>query len=191
VIASVGTLELDRNPTGLWQALRLFLQAHPEMRDRIELHFVGKVDGAVFFDTTDLSDLIRLPGYVSHKDALTMMRNADLLLLPLNQIDSANTKGRIPGKLFEYIAMEKPILMLGDISSDAGKIIAGLHGSWCVDNQDADAILKILEDLVIRQSHNGTEMAADASHYQRRTLTSVLASLLDKTKEATASVKSQ
>lgn len=180
-IASVGTLELDRNPLGLWKALRQIRERNPDAAKRIQIHFAGKVDQAIFLDTPDLMDMITNHGYISHQEALALMKNADLLLLPLNQIDSANAKGRIPGKLFEYLAMKKPVLMLGDVNSDSGKIVSSLGNSWCVENQDSDTILRILEGVLGATVAHATDNGLDTSRYERRSLTHDLADLLNAT----------
>ncbi len=60
-------------------------------------------------------------GYLSHREAITLTKSADLLL---NFIFIGAQTQMISGKLLEYIATEAPILSLGDPNSEAGKFIA-------------------------------------------------------------------
>ena len=59
-------------------------------------------------------------GYLSHKEAVKLMKSADLLV---NFIFSGAEQQMISGKLLEYIATEKPILCLGDPDSEAGRFL--------------------------------------------------------------------
>lgn len=179
IIANIGTLEMDRNPRGLWKALNRLTAQRPELKDHLQVHVAGKIDGAIIQEAGEVSSLINNHGYLSHQEALSLMRQADILLLPLNEIDSANTKGRIPGKLFEYIAIGKPILMLGTRDSDAGRIVSQLGDSWCVDNDDDDTILRILETSIANQHSTLPVRNFDHERFERRKLTGELASVLN------------
>jgi hypothetical protein len=155
------------------------IQQHPELQSNIEIHLAGKTDTVILQDLEDLASMIKLRGYISHKDALMLMRQAHLLLLPLNEISSANTIGRIPGKLFEYIAMDKPILMLGNKDSDAGKIIAELGDSWCIDNSDDESVFRILHDMILNSKGERAKRNVDVMRFERRKLTGDLAVVLN------------
>jgi hypothetical protein len=49
-------------------------------------------------------------GYVSHGEAIAHQRRSQVLLLI--EIDSEDTKSIIPGKLFEYMVSNRPIIEL-------------------------------------------------------------------------------
>ncbi len=53
----------------------------------------------------------RIIEYVTHEEAVNYQRRSQLLLLA--EIDSPQTRGIIPGKLFEYLAAKRPILAIG------------------------------------------------------------------------------
>ena len=57
----------------------------------------------------------------SHEEALVHQRSSQVLLLI--EIDSEDTKCIIPGKLFEYMVSERPILAIGPKDSDFENII--------------------------------------------------------------------
>jgi glycosyltransferase involved in cell wall biosynthesis len=178
-IASIGTLEMDRNPTALWLALGRLLKDQPDLMSKVRIQLAGKVDGVIIEDAGVAAPLIQNLGYLSHHSALSLMQQADILLLLMNKIDSANTMGRIPGKLFEYIATGRPILMLGNPASDAGRLVAQLDNSWCVPYDDPDAILRILQTSINSAHTAGDFNRADLSRFERKTLTQDLAAALD------------
>jgi hypothetical protein len=53
--------------------------------------------------------------------ALKMAKGCSLLLLLLNK--AKNAKGRLPGKLYEYLRLRRPVIALGFKDSDAEEII--------------------------------------------------------------------
>ena len=74
----------------------------------MELRLVGQVDYSVIktYRKYGIEGRVKLVGSVSRKEALNKMSASVLLLLLLNQ--QANAKGRMPGKLFEYLAVRRP-----------------------------------------------------------------------------------
>ena len=71
----------------------------------------------------NLQDFFSFSGYISKEKSLNKLMDADVLLLPLET--SATSKHNnlfIPGKLFEYLKLKKPILALTS-KSDCYEII--------------------------------------------------------------------
>jgi hypothetical protein len=94
---------------------------------------------------------------------------------------SANARGHIPGKLFEYLASRKPILALGDSQGDAARIIgesgAGVVLEWD-DKENIRSRLNSLYDL-FRQGKMQLTRAEKIRKYQRQELTRQLIDVLD------------
>ncbi len=110
LISHVGTLDEDRNPTQLFQALQS--QSHS-----IQLKLIGPIAQEIITQTKDAPNISIQPKTIPHDEAIAIMRNSDALLLLNNQ--KGATKGRIPAKLFEYLALNKPIIYFGDQDCDA------------------------------------------------------------------------
>jgi len=122
-ISHIGSLLSKRNPHILWQALSEILQENAEFQSDFQLQLIGKVSSEII-DTIkefQLDNYLNVLGYVSHTEALKYQLSSQVLLLI--EIDSFETIGIIPGKLFEYMAAERPILAVGPKQSDVEKII--------------------------------------------------------------------
>jgi len=83
--------------------------------------------------------------YVVHSEAIKFMMNSSLLILiiPLHQ----SNKSIITGKLFEYMAAEKPVLCLGPTDGDAARIIKLCRSGETFDYYDTEKISEFLENV--------------------------------------------
>lgn len=122
-ISHIGSLLSKRNPRILWKALKEILKENEQFRNDFQLQLIGKVSQEIVDTIKEfkLDSYLNLVGYVSHSDALRYQRSSQLLLLI--EIDSYETQGIIPGKLFEYMAAERPVLAIGPEESDIAKIL--------------------------------------------------------------------
>lgn len=122
-LSHIGSLLSGRNPEALWRAIaELVLEREDFSRD-FQLKLIGAVGESVLesIQKLGLQKHLSKIDYVSHSEALQLQRSSQLLLLI--EIDSEETKGIIPGKLFEYMVSERPILAIGPQGADIEKII--------------------------------------------------------------------
>ena len=75
-------------------------------------------------------------GYLSHKDAITLMKSADLLL---NFLFKGADHDMISGKLLEYLATAVPVLSIGNPQTEAGKLLAQASFAQMIDPNNTDA----------------------------------------------------
>jgi hypothetical protein len=86
----------------------------------------------------DLDGFANHLGYVSHEVALQEQRCSQVLLLI--EIDSEQTNCIIPGKLFEYLVSERPILAIGPEKADFASIIKETNTGTFFTYEDKDAL---------------------------------------------------
>lgn len=141
-ITHVGSLSMDRNPEVLWQALRSLADERPEFRNRLKIELIGRVDPGVLQSAEDhgLGANLDTPGYVAHADSIAAMQRSAVLLLLINR-NAANAPGRIPGKLFEYLAAGRPILLIGPTDGDAATILRKTGAGTAIEFDDVDRIV--------------------------------------------------
>ncbi|WP_299685184.1 glycosyl transferase family 1 [uncultured Dokdonia sp.] len=179
-LSHIGSLLSDRNPTVLWKVLAKLVSENNHFKNSFELKLVGKVSQEVIdaIKGYGLEKHLTLVGYVSHQEAITLQRQAAVLVLI--EINAEITKGIIPGKVFEYLIAKRPILGIGPKNADVGEIItSSKSGYYLTYHQEAT-----LEKVLIELFENYTapkwriDREAHISKYHRKELTKTLATLI-------------
>ena len=174
-IAHIGSLLTGRNPKNLWKVLSELAAENENFRTKLQLEFIGVVSQDVL-DTLyryELGPYIKVKGYVSHADALRRQRSTQVLLLV--EIDSVETTGIIPGKIFEYMAARRPILALGPENWEAGRIIAETQTGVAFDydeHTELKALLLRWFEAFVKK--NLVVNSKDLTQYSRKELTKKL-----------------
>jgi len=178
-ITHIGSLLTGRNPKNLWKVLSEIARENAVFRADLQLEFLGVVSQDVMdsLHRYELEPYVKLKGYVSHASAVRKQRSAQILLLV--EIDSEETKGIIPGKLFEYMSARRPILAVGPENWEVGQLIMETETGEIFDykthSQLKDVILKWF-----RAYQNGklSVTPKNIEKYSRRSLTEELSKLL-------------
>jgi glycosyltransferase involved in cell wall biosynthesis len=122
-LAHIGSLLSERNPKILWKVLQELCNEYPQFKADFQLKLIGKVSQEVLDSLQEfhLIDHLTNLGYLSHLEAVTEQRKSQVLLLI--EIDRLDTRCIIPGKLFEYLVSERPIIGIGPKDSDFATIL--------------------------------------------------------------------
>ncbi|MBK8339045.1 MAG: glycosyltransferase [Flavobacteriales bacterium] len=123
-LVHIGSLSPSRNAPELWRALRALCDSDPAFAAKFKLRFVGPVDHTIAQSVADagLADHLERIGRVSHDEAMRHMQRARVLLLLVN--DTPNLLGILPGKVFEYLSVGRPILAIGPVKGDVARVLA-------------------------------------------------------------------
>lgn len=133
-ISHIGSVLSERNPDFFWEVLYEICQTNDTFKNDLQLKFAGAVSEEVkqSLRKSGLIENCEFLGYVSHHQALQLQTKSQLLLLV--EIDSPDTRAIIPGKVFEYLAAQRPIIAIGPRGSDIEEIIeetgAGNFFNW-------------------------------------------------------------
>lgn len=180
-LAHIGSLLSERNPTILWESLSELLHEIPDFKSHFELKLMGAVSQEVLQSIADyqLGAYTTNLGYVSHQVALEQQRKSQVLLLI--EIDSKDTQSIIPGKLFEYMVSERPILALGPEGSDFAEIVKETNtGSFFLYHQKEALKAQILTYYQLFLAQNLKVYPVGLQQYARKNLTQQLAQLVSK-----------
>ena len=130
-----------------------------ELSQTFTLHFslAGNINPVLITELkTSLPKVeVQYLGYLSHAQAIALMKSADLLL---NFIFKGAETQMISGKLLEYMATEVPILSLGNPNSEAAQFLTQGTNAWMVQDQDKTTMKLHLKFLLEqkKQSKNKT-----------------------------------
>lgn len=175
-ISHIGSLLSGRNPQKLWKVLADLCKQNSEFKKKLCIQFIGVVSNDVLqsIKDTGLVEQTEVLGYVAHKDALVYQKSSQILLLL--EIDSEETKGIIPGKVFEYMAANRPIIGIGPQNWEVGEIVKETK-TGCIFNHLDDIELKnvLLNWFSEYQKGQLSVSSTTIEHYSRRELTRKLA----------------
>jgi hypothetical protein len=178
-LSHIGSLLSKRNPEVLWNVLADLIDENNAFKKDFQLNFIGAVSESILEALGDysLSKYVNTVDYVSHKEAIKYQKESQVLLLI--EIDSENTKCIIPGKLFEYMVSERPIIAIGPKDSDVEKIIQETNTGnyFCYDDYDSLKRI-ILEHYNAFQNKTLQTYPIGLQKYHRKALTQSLSKLL-------------
>jgi len=180
-ISHIGSLLSGRSSDILWKAIAEILEDDPTFRNKLKIRLAGKISSEVkeSIEELGLEKYLQIEGYVSHKEALELQNRASILLLL--EIDSLETRGIIPGKIFEYFAAKRPILAIGPEKWEAGKMVLDTQSGTYLLFGDKEKVKSWIKDQFYQKESQGTKrMNSDISQYHRKELTGELADLINK-----------
>jgi glycosyltransferase involved in cell wall biosynthesis len=180
-LAHIGSFLSERNPQILWESLSELIQENEAFANHFKLKLIGAVSKEVIQSISEykLDSFVQNLGYVSHKEAIVHQRSSQVLLLI--EIDSDDTKCIIPGKLFEYMVSERPILAIGPKNSDFENIIKQTNtGVFYQYNQKKELKSQILSYFNQYLDKNLKVNAVGLQQYSRKSLTEKLVNTISK-----------
>jgi glycosyltransferase involved in cell wall biosynthesis len=179
-LAHIGLFLSERNPRILWKSLAELVKENKAFSEKFELKLIGAVSDSVLETIKEfkLERFVNHLGYVSHEVALQEQRCSQVLLLI--EIDSEQTNCIIPGKLFEYLVSERPILAIGPEKADFASIIKETNTGTFFTYEEKDALkTQLLQYFEAFQSQSLQVHAVGLQKYSRRALTKELATILN------------
>ena len=180
-LAHIGSFLSERNPQVLWTAIQELLVEIPSFKSDLEIKLIGAISQEVLTSLSEnkLDTYLNNLGYVSHLEAIAHQKKSQVLLLI--EIDSEDTKSIIPGKLFEYMVSNRPIIAIGPKGSDFADIITQTNTGLFFEYTEKERLKKVIFDyyklyLEGQLNANGVGLA----QYSRKNLTKQLVQLLNK-----------
>ena len=179
-MAHIGSFLSERNPTILWESLVELANEVPDFKSHLEIKLIGAVSQEVLETISEfgLNTYLNNLGYVSHAEAIAHQRKSQVLLLI--EIDSDDTKSIIPGKLFEYMVSNRPIVAIGPRNSDFAEIITTTNTGVFFNYSEKSRLKSVILDfynqfLEGKLKSNGIGL----QQYSRKSLTKELAQLIN------------
>ena len=182
-VTLTGNVETMFDAVPFFTAVHELVSADPLARALLRVNFVGtkrqpRYDA--FIAEQHLGDVIRFHGYVPHRDSVQYLAESQALMLcQIPRYESAVVK--LPGKMFEYLCLRKPVLAL-TIPGVTTRILDRARLGLLVAPDDVAGIKTILGRLV--DGFSAGRIAADADEayvatFDRREQARSLSLMLD------------
>jgi glycosyltransferase involved in cell wall biosynthesis len=152
----------------------------PVFAQDLKLRFVGSCSEEVLesLDENGLTAHMEDLGYLDHEQVSLFQRSAQVLLLTVNQVASA--QGIVTGKIFEYMRAGRPVLAIGPTDGDLATIIGETRCGTVVDFQDESGLKRSVLELYRKFKKGILEVnPVNIEKYHRRNLTRELSVLLE------------
>jgi len=140
------------------------------------VHFAGVLS------ETDRRLAVRCPvsvvhGYLSHAESIALMRSADLLFLPMQNLPPGRRSSTVPGKTYEYLASGRPILAAVP-DGDARDILESWPSALICRPDDTDAIASAIAAALAGETDERVG-GGRAQRFSYRHLAGEVAAVLD------------
>lgn len=164
-----------RDPRVFLKAVRRVVDDQGLAPEALRIRFVGPVAPYVvsMIRSLGLEPWVELTGALPRHHALQAQLESDVLLL----LAAPAARSVVPGKLFEYLGANKPILYCGPTDCEGADIVRTTARGVVCDGREVSAIAAALKRLVQGEFHfaEGDEL----ERYDRRHLTGRLARVLN------------
>jgi glycosyltransferase involved in cell wall biosynthesis len=152
---------VKRSPAALIAGLRALKRNDPETANGIEVLFAGPLrdDERDQIEAPDLAGMTRALGSLDRTTTMRLQRATDTLLL----ITTGNPS-ETGQKLYEYLAADRPVFVVGD-RTEAARIVTQAKAGSAAPMDDPDAIARALADLVHRRTPVSPDGIARRFHY--------------------------
>ena len=180
-LSHIGSFLSERNPRILWESISELIRENPLFASHFQLKLIGAVSQEVLDSIAlfQLQNYLNYIGYVSHDEAIIHQKKSQVLLLI--EINSEDTKSIIPGKLFEYMVSERPIIGIGPIGSDFAEIILDTNTGVFTNYSEKEKLKNYIANYFsLFLEGNLKSNAVGLQKYSRRNLTEKLAIILNR-----------
>lgn len=151
VFVHAGQFYGPRSPEPLFRALAGLRALRPDVADRIRLVFIGphavrQTTLGALAKEAGIADRVSVLGPRGHREALSLMVGGDAVLLVGGEV--CPTESQVPAKLYEYMALRKPILALVTPTGPSARILQEARADAVVcDPRDLPEIMAAIERM--------------------------------------------
>lgn len=146
VFSHIGSLYQKRNPEPLLQAIKKMCSN--EFGKSVSFQFVGNLGPDLKYihslvDDLQISSCVSFSDSVSYQESLSIMSRSDVLV-----VLQPGTTLQIPGKIFDYLNIGKPVLGIGEPKSALESMIKTHRIGLFADVNDTKDIQDKIEDII-------------------------------------------
>jgi glycosyltransferase involved in cell wall biosynthesis len=149
-VGFMGTIYSQGNvPETLLDALIAMKNRESDLDQQLQVVFLGKwtPEFEIMVTQKGLTDIVKFMKYRPHLEALSVAKSFDALALA---VDSRKTGSRAltPGRLYEYLALKKPILAMCPKDSEVADIIQLTNSGEVIEYNNRNGIAATLQKWI-------------------------------------------
>jgi glycosyltransferase involved in cell wall biosynthesis len=180
-VTYTGSMYGKRNPRTFLQAIEGLVSDGKVDPGKINLKFIGRFGSEVreMLERSSIHDSIEVVSYLPHSESVEALLRSDALLLIVDEADGSDEI--VPGKVFEYIGAQRPIIALAPEGAIAC-LMRETRSGLVAPNQDISAIQAAFIECYDNFLYHKRKFKQDreaVKRYDRREITRQLAALLD------------
>jgi glycosyltransferase involved in cell wall biosynthesis len=141
-----GANEYTRSGYFLLKGVQRMVEKYPDLAGHLQIDLWGLIDPGNKQQVAQfgIGDQVQIAGYYTRHESNARLAACDLVFLPL---ETGDDPLYIPSKIFDYIKLGKPVLILGK-QSDCTDILQRSGLGLLADPFDADAVADLLAGLI-------------------------------------------
>ena len=183
-VVHAGALYYGRSLAAFLDAAARVAAADARFAHEFRLRLIGTLDASAMAEVNRRAGTTRvqLCGQFDHAATIEAMRAADAFLLVANTTPGA--EATVPGKLFEYLAVGRPVLAVAPPDSSTADVLQQTGGGWLAPADDPDAIAAVLSRAFSDRSRGADPR--QVARFDRRELAGDLGRVFDQAVERAA-----
>lgn len=177
-----GSMYGRRNPLALFEAIEQLISENKIDPKNIKLNFIGRFGNEVHetFESVTFSNSIVIFSYMPHKESIEHLMRSDCSLLIVDE--SKESENIVPGKVYEYLGVGKPIFVIAPEKGAIFDLIKETNGGLLAHQSN---INKIKENFLLFYNKWQAKKEllvtnkSEISKYERKNSTKKLSKLLN------------
>ena len=180
-ISHFGLLNELRDPATVLNAVKVLVNRDPGFEKDVAVKLVGTINSQLIERIKGdelLKEVVAVSPPIPHNDVIRAYYQSSVLLVVVD--DSQDGYWQLPGKMFEYMGVGRPILALGPKHSDIGLVLRQTKAGKTFENGQEEEIADYLSELYAKfKTGTAVKIEADYAKFTRRKLTEELSKLLN------------
>jgi len=168
IITYTGSLGEARDPRPLLRALASIMATDASFAAALQMRLVGNVDAEIAAASRGAlgKDRVHVDGLMPHRDALEIAAGAAVLLAITTTVEAGGAG--LTSKLFEYLGLRRPILLLAP-TGPARDLVTALRAGEIAEPDDEAAIERAVRRLyqAWRSDHESLARSNDVNQLTR------------------------
>ena len=181
-ISHVGSLYNERNPDFLWDIIDELSENIHGFKKDLQINLIGNNNNKIKQELSkrEFKNCIVYHDYVEHKKAIEFMCSSQVLLIL--EVDDDESSYAIPGKLFDYLNSNRPIISIGPEKSEVREILSDTDTGKFFNYKDYNSLKLYIEKLYKNYLNNfsSSKNNRNIDEYHRKNLTSKLVEIINK-----------